>query len=70
MENYDSVLARLKSRFGETNWKYTEFRDGVNRRIEVPTERISESLAVRSRHCPVRSSRTRCAQICRCSSNV
>ncbi len=51
MENYDSVLTRLKSRFGEANWNYSEFRDGVNRRIEVPTERISEWLGFLKNDC-------------------
>lgn len=51
MENYDSVLTRLKSRFGETNWNYSEFRAGINRRVEVPTERISEWLAFLKQDC-------------------
>lgn len=44
MENYDSLLVKLKSRFGEANWTYSEFRAGVNRRVEVPAERIREWL--------------------------
>ncbi len=51
METYDSVLSRLKSRFGESNWTYSEFREGVNRRLEVPVERISDWLEFLKNEC-------------------
>lgn len=40
MEDITGVLEKLKSRFGERMWQYSEFSGGVNRRIVVPAENL------------------------------
>ena len=40
MADITDVLEKLKSRFGERSWEYSEFREGYNRRITVAADQL------------------------------
>ena len=44
MDDIAAVLDKLKSRFGERMWQYSEFRAGVNRRLVVPADQLYSVL--------------------------
>lgn len=44
METYETVLAKLKERLGGADLHFSEFRNGVNRRIEISAAQLFEGL--------------------------
>lgn len=51
MAEIGGVLERLKSRFGERNWSYSPFREGVNHRIVVSDESAFSFLKFLKEEC-------------------
>jgi NADH-quinone oxidoreductase subunit C len=51
MDDFAAVLDKLKSRFGERMWQYSELRAGVNRRIVVPAEQLYSFLEFLKNDC-------------------